>query len=192
MAKKKKARVRYHRLYTDVVANRYWKVAFDDGVEHIDIEILMTKDSLAKNRRGVPFECVLATGTEEFAKANPKAFPHPVLNAYVTRSAIYLIDKYKDGQPYHAYRYMHGFTKWTQTFDSMTKEEFAKKYDGVGFVYSIHPGRKFRQGESNIGGNGSGGSRSHKVGRGALERAKAAGLVPQTYELAASGASEQQ
>jgi hypothetical protein len=175
-AKKK----RYVRLYTDVIRNRYWKVEFSDGAKTIPVSILMTTTSLACNKRGDPFECVLAHGIEDFVKLQPEKFPHPVLYAYVTRSAVYLIDRIKDGQPSHAVRYMHGFSKWTETFDMMTKAQFAAKYDGVGFVMNLSPGRKYRQGESTEGGNGTGGSRSHKVHRGAMERAIAAGFVPQT------------
>lgn len=170
------------KLYTDVVRKFYWKVPFADGAKVIPVNILMTKPSLTRTRRGVPFECVLATGIEDFAKRNPERFPHEVKFAYVTRSAVYLVDKFKDGQPSHAVRYMHSFTRLTQSFDRMTEEAFAKKYDGYGFVLNLLPGRKYRGGESRVGGNGSGGSRSHKISRGAMERAKAAGLLPHTLE----------
>jgi hypothetical protein len=186
----KKSKLRYVRLYTDVVRDRYWKVSFSDGTKKIPVDILMTENSIGKNQRGIPFECVLAHGIEKFAKDHPGHFPHPVLHVYVTRSAVYIIDRFKDGQPSHAVRYMHAFARWTRTFDKMTKAQFLAKYDGVGFRLNLNPGRVYRVGEATTGGNGNGrrsindGSRSFlKVCRGALKRAQDAGLVPRTADV---------
>jgi hypothetical protein len=153
-------------------------VQFSNGINRIPVTILMTTTSLTKNKRGFPFECVLAHGVEDFAKEHPDAFPHKVMYVYVTKSSIYIVDRFKDGQPSHAMRYQHSFAKMVGTFDRMTKERFIEKYDGIGFTLTLCPGRKYRKGESTIGGNGSGGSRSHKISRGAMERAQAAGLIP--------------
>jgi hypothetical protein len=184
-----KKKLRYVRLYTDAVRGRYWKVSFSDGLKQIPVDIMMTEMSIVKDRRGIPFECVIAHGVEKFAKDHPDHFPHEVLHVYVTRTAVYIVDRYKDGQPSHAVRYMHSFSRWTHTFDKMTKAQFIAKYDGVGFRLNLNPGRVHRGGEATTGGNSNGarsrsdGSRSLIVCRGALKRAQDAGLVPNSAVL---------
>jgi len=159
---------------------------FSDGLRGIPVRINITKELLSTTRKASPFECVLARGITAYAKANPDLFPHKVLYVYVTRSAAYLVDKKKNGQMSHAIRYMHGFARMTETFDSITKDQFIKRFDGHGFVLKLRPGRKYRAGESHLGGNGTGGSRSIKISRGAEARARAAGLIPSTADSVAA------
>jgi len=154
------------------------KVRFSDGRQHLQVPISMSGKFLDTTKKGSTYECVLANGTMEWAKANPELLPHEFIYVYVTRSALYVVDKKKDGQPSHSYRYMHGFSTMTKTFDTITKAQFKKRFEGKGFILTLKPGRKYRQGESRVGGNGKGGTRSHKVSRGALARAVAAGLIP--------------
>lgn len=172
---------RFVRLYTDYVKGHYWKVQYSDGVDKILVDILMSTMTLTKNKRGFPFECVIAHGIEDYAKAHPECFPHPVLFAYVTKTAVYIVDRFKNGQPFHAWRYAHTFARMVNAFDRMTKEKFVERYNGTGFTLALSPGRKSRAGESHVGGNGEGGSRSHKISRGAMERAQAAGLIPTSH-----------
>lgn len=186
--KKAKKKPRTVRLYTSYAKKLYDTVKFSDGDRHIDVRVLLDKDLIESTNRGAPFECVLAYGTTAFAKAHPDAFPHPVIYVYVTRSAVYVVDKKKDGKISHAVRYMHRFSKMTETFDTITKQQFIRRFDGHGFVLKLSPGRKYRAGESRVGGNGTGGSRSIKVSRGAEARARAAGLIPSTTEDMATAA----
>lgn len=176
--RKTKKKIRYVKLHTNVKKGLYEKVPFSDGEELIPVTIKMTKPSLADCNRGQPFECVISKGVMTFADANPEAFPHPVLYVYTTKTATYIVDDIKNGKMSHARRYMHGFSKFVDTFDKITPEKFAARYDGVGLNLNLRPGRKYRKGESTEGGNGSGGSRSHKMARGAMERAIAAGIIP--------------
>ena len=182
MAAKPKKKLRYIRLYTNYAKKLYDKVPFADGDRHVDVRIMITKDSVDTTKRGSPFECVLARGIMAYVEQHPDAVPHAVLYAYVTRSAVYLVDKKKDGKISHAVRYMHGFSKMTEAFDMISREQFLKRFDGHGFVLKLRPGRKYRTGESAEGGNGTGGSRSIKVSRGAEARARAAGLIPSDAE----------
>ena len=186
--KSKKSSRRTVRMYSDVVLtadgtidqkrSRWNTVWFSDGKDRIEVPIQMNGEFLDKVKRGSTYECVLAKGTMAWAKANPDLLPHDFIYVYVTRSAIYVVDEYKSGQPFHAYRYMHGFSHMTKTFDTITTAQFKKRFEGEGFTLVLKPGRKYRAGESTVGGNGKGGSRAHTVTRGALERAIAAGLIP--------------
>lgn len=185
---KSKRKPRYTRLYSDLVLKAdgsidqkrsSWNmVRFSDGVKRLEVPITMSAAFLDKVKRGSTYECVLANGVRGWAKANPDLLPHDFLYPYVTRTAIYVVDKKKNGVPSHAFRYMHGFSHMTKTFDTITKAQFKKQFTGDGFVLVMKPGRKYRAGESKVGGNGKGGTRSHIVSRGAKERARAAGLIP--------------
>lgn len=176
------------RLYTDLVLlpngkidqkrSSWDTVVFSDGTRHVSVPIGMTTGTIKVAQRGMPYECVLANDIRVFAKANPDAFPHPVIYVYVTRTAVYIADKKKDGRLSHAVRYMHAFSSMTKTFDTITKRQFIRRFAGQGFTLTLKPGRKYRGGESKVGGNGKGGSRSHTMSRGAKGRAIAAGLIP--------------
>ena len=172
------------RLYTKW-PEHYWTVPYSNAARPVAANILLTKAAAKVSKRGIPFECVLANGILAHAALNPTAFPHKVLYAYVERSQLFIVDRFSNGQPSHAWRYMHSFTKLTKAFDKMNGEEFTKKYDGFGFVLNMRPGRKPRDGVSNIGGNGTGGTRSSTVSRGAMERAMAAGLIPANMNILA-------
>ena len=158
----------------------YWTVPYSRGKGRVPVRIDHTKELIQTAKRGLPFECVIALGLNKFVKANPKTFPHGFKFAYVNPSTIYIVDEYKGGQPSHAWRYEHSFGKLAKTFDKITEEEFLKVYEGKGFILNLRPGRKYRGGESKVGGNGTGGTRSHRLSRGALGRAQAAGLLPAT------------
>jgi hypothetical protein len=187
---KPKSKVRYHRLYNKIVLkadggidqkkSQWDTVRFTDGKAHHQVPITMTEDFLDGTKRGSTYECVLAKGVGTWAKDNPELLPHDCLYAYVTRTAVYIVNENKNGRPHHAYRYMHGFSKMTKTFDTITKAQFKKLYEGQGFVLTLKPGRKYRAGESNVGGNGKGGTRSHTYSRGAYGRAVDAGLIAPT------------
>lgn len=168
---------RFKRLYTEY-PDKYWRVPYHNGRGPILIPIGLNRATIRRCRRGIPFECVLADGIVAYAREHPEAFPHPVLYAYVERTAIYLVDRFKDGQPGHGVRYGHSFTKLTEYFDKISEKQFVNEYDGHGFTLTLLSGRKFRGGEATTGGNGTGGSRSHIVSRGAMARAQAAGLIP--------------
>ena len=187
---KTKRRYRYVRMYHDIVLkadgsidqkrSRWDTVRFSDGKGHYDVPIMMTGQFLNKTKRGSTYECVLAKGTEAWAKSGNSPLPHDCEYVYVTRSALYIVDEYKNGKPFHAFRYMHGFSKMTETFDMITKVQFKKRFEGHGFTLVLRPGRKYRGGESNVGGDGKGGSRSITYNRGAKARAIAAGLIAPT------------
>jgi hypothetical protein len=190
MTKKPKKKIRYVRMYHDVVLkadgsidqkrSRWDRVRFSDGKGRYEVPITMTGRFLDKTRRGSTYECVLAKGTDAWAKANPDLLPHDCEYVYVTRSAIYIVDEFKSGKPFHAFRYMHGFSQMTETFDTITKVQFKKRFEGHGFTLVLKPGRVYRGGESNEGGNGKGGTRAHTHMRGAKARAVAAGLIAPT------------
>lgn len=158
----------------------YWTVPYTRAKGNIPIRIEPTKELIKTSKRGLPFECVLAMGIAAAVKANPKTFPHDFKFAYVNPTTIYIVDTFKGGQPGHAWRYEHSFGKMAKTFDTITEDEFVKKFEGKGFILNLRKGRKYRGGESKIGGNGTGGTRSHRLSRGALGRAQAAGLLPAT------------
>jgi hypothetical protein len=183
-------RYRTQRMYHDVVLkedgsidqnrSRWDTVRFSDGKGRHDVPISMTEEFLNGVKRGSTYECVLAKGTMSWAVANPTLLPHDCLYVYVTRTALYIVDAYKNGKPFHSYRYMHGFSQMTETFDTITKAQFKKRFEGQGFILTLKPGRKYRAGESNVGGNGKGGTRTHTYMRGAKARAIAAGLIAPT------------
>lgn len=184
---KPKKKVRTTRMYSDVILtadgaidqkkSRWDTVRFSDGKVRLEVPIHMTRNFLATVRRGSTYECVLAKGIMQWAKANPDLLPHLFMYVYVTRTAIYVVDEFRNGKPFHAVRYMHSFSHMTKTFDTITKVQFNKQFGDEGFTLVMKPGRKYREGESKVGGNGKGGTRSNIVSRGAKERALAARLI---------------
>jgi len=168
----------------DQKRSRWDTVRFSDGKGEYPVPITMSGKFLDATKRGSTYECVLANGTRDWARANPDVLPHDCLYVYVTRTALYIVDEYKNGKAFHSYRYMHGFSQMTKTFDQITKAQFKKRFEGHGFTLILKPGRKYRAGESNVGGNGKGGTRAHTHMRGAKARAIAAGLIAPTAAAA--------
>lgn len=150
MTKQKKRvikRKRTVRLYTDYPTD-YDTVEFTDAKWTIPVPITMTSASIVGAKKGKPFNCILANAIMYFAAAFPDLFPHPVLYAYVQRSAVYLVTKRTKGKISHAVRYMHSFSTMTHTFDKITAAQFEVIFKGLGFTLNLNPGRPFRGGEA--------------------------------------------
>lgn len=169
---------RSKRLYLDLAREIYWAILYSDGMGPIPVPVKLLRQTILRCKPGMPFECVLADAILVYLQAHPDVFPHPVLYVYVEKGAVYVVTKLKDGQPRYAVRFEHSFGHLANTFDVIGKEQFAKKFDGHGFTLNMLSARKSRAGESRDGGNGSGGKRSAIVSRGAMARARAAGLIP--------------
>jgi hypothetical protein len=174
-------RKRTARLYTDAKKGHYWKVPFDDAKVAIETIIQFSKALVCKAKQGICYECVLARGIQDFADANPDAFPHEVHHVYVTRTAIYIVDKFakdRGGAPSHAIRYIHSFSNLTHSFDKISKAKFLEQYNGFGLHLLLRPAKK--------GGRNPNRDRSSDVGRkrpgiqgsrGAMNRAIEAGII---------------
>jgi hypothetical protein len=85
-------------------------------------------------KRGEPWECWFAKAIMAFAKKQPNAFPHPVIHAYVIRSAIYIIDRVRDGHVSHAVRYHHDRGPLTRVFDLLSKRSFLRYLEREGLA----------------------------------------------------------
>jgi hypothetical protein len=181
-AKKKKRRSPKVKLWLDFDENLFWSVPLSVGTANVSLPVSIS--SLRRAERGYPWSCWAAEAIKAHVKANPKGsangFPHDFIDVYVIASALFIIDKRYGATPTHAVKYKHNFGPIIKKFDSMSKAEFLKEINGERkeLVLHIKPGRKYRGGESQIGGNGGGGSRSIIVSRGARRRAEAAKLLP--------------
>lgn len=190
MLKKKNRRL--VRLYIDVEKGFYYLLPFTDSKKKLELPV--TIESLAHAKRGYPWECWVAQAITKFAKENPDSFSHPVLFVYVIRSAIYIVDRYKNGQPSHAVRYFHDFGPITKKFDKLPKKKFLKAINGSAddLVLKMRPakhgghveprkGRRATRDMENPVSKAKGSIGGVKaVSRGAMLRAKDAGLIPQS------------
>jgi hypothetical protein len=177
MAKRKTPPART-RLYVDVPRDLYWNIPLTIGNKTIAVPLKAS--ALRGAQRGYPWECWLACAIMDYAKQNPDAFPHPVLYAYVTTSAIFLIDKIK-GQPTHAVKYQHNFGPYIKKFDTLSRRAFLRWINGNSDLsLTIKPGRARRVGVTRDGGTGkhTGGPRTKTISHGAKRRAIMAGLIP--------------
>lgn len=173
MATKRKSTTR---LYLDVARKTYWTVPFSLAKTTIEVPVKVAQ--LKRAKKGYPWACWLAEAIKEHAAAHPREFPHPVKYAHVLPSVAWIVDRVR-GTPTHAVKYKHNMGPVITKFDTMPKAAFMRLMNGDGdLVLKLKPGRKYRGGETPKGGNGSGGSRSITVARGAKRRAIAAGLIP--------------
>lgn len=184
---KKHSRHSLVRLYIDIRKGLYWLLAFTNAKSKIEIPVTMS--SLEKAKRGEPWECWLAKAITKFSKEHPDAFPHEVKYVYVIRSAIYIVDRYKNGQPSHAVRYFHDRGTVVKQFDRLSRADFLKFFTenfGEEMILTMRPAVK-RGGEDRPGArdrrrkpdemrHGTGGVQA--VSHGAMRRAKDAGLIP--------------
>jgi hypothetical protein len=171
------ARIRA-RFYLDVARNLYWDVPTMIGTATIP-NIPLTIAALRRAKRGYPWSCWAAEATQNYASAHPRAFPHPVLYVYVTKSAVFIFIKMRGAVPTLAVKYRHNLGQIPDRFDSMSRARFIREVkDNEDFIMNIQPGRPRRIGESRDGGEGGGGSRSKRVSKGARRRAELAGLIP--------------
>jgi hypothetical protein len=175
-------RKRLVRLYIDIARGTYWLVKFTDADETLEIGkewLIKALELLPK--RGRPFDCWLAIAIRLYAEANPDAFSHRVLHPYVLRSRIYLVDRFKNGQPSHAVRYFHNLRYLIRQFDKLTTVQFLKLIEDKDISLIMRPARtggsdkadstrKYRERTQ--------GNKQPSISKGALQRAKDAGLVP--------------
>jgi hypothetical protein len=173
--KKKPVRPNRVKLYLDVEKDLFWNPMLTMGKANISVPVLAS--DIPRAKKGYPWACWLAEAIMRLAETNPKAFPHPVLYAYVIKTVAFIVNKI-DGQPTNAVKYAHNFGSLVDMFDKMSKADFVKFINGTDLVLKLSPGRERRIGESAIGGNTSTGRRTLTVAKGARRRAENAGLLP--------------
>jgi len=97
------------------------------------VPIHFTPEFIKRCKRGSSFECVLAFAIEDYEDANPRAFPHPVIAAYVKEDVVYLItERPKPAGPGlqtypKAKRCGHNFNLM-ERWDTLSKRKFFAKY----------------------------------------------------------------
>jgi hypothetical protein len=100
------------RLYHGTGDNDYFSVPYSDG--DVTVVIQRTKQDLKNGVRGKAVACMDA----RCIVRNRQSFPHPVEQAYVTRSSVYIVDQVSEnGSPIHAIRYAHNDRGGPGTFD---------------------------------------------------------------------------
>lgn len=179
------------RLYTDVIKGMYWLVVFMDAKNRVEVPV--TVAALKNAKRGYPWECWLAQAIMKYIQENPSAFSEAITKianehktfVYVIRSTIYIIDRYKNGQPSHALRYFHDFGPLTRKFDRLSKVQFLELIGDKDLILMLRPAKYGGHREPDIGRRPSRNKKRPKdaggtqiVSHGALGRAQEAGLVP--------------
>ena len=113
---------------------------------------------------------------------NAKLFPHPFILASFTASTCSIVTKITNGAPSRAVRYIHSYGKFVDLNDTdKNKDTILKnpKLANRSFVLRA-PAGNYRRGARhrvNTTAGKSNGASSHVVPRGALARARKAGLV---------------
>jgi hypothetical protein len=181
MAKKPTKRALRVKLWLDIEKDLYWNPLVTLGTARINVPVLAS--AISRSKSGYPWSCWLADAIMEFASETPKAFPHPVLYAYVIESVVFIITEIA-GQPSKSKKYTHNFGKIVDAFDVMTKAEFSEFVNGDALMLKLSPGR-VRVGESTVGGNTSTGKHTYTISRGARRRAENANLIPRRNRPAA-------
>jgi hypothetical protein len=159
-----------------------------NATHHIEFSVLMNGDLVERSKRGAPWKCVLAYGIKDAAQANPRLFPHKVVDAYVEGSKVYIIingpAKKRPTSYLPAIVYRHNFTKQLRQFDNITKAQFLELFGNDGALIRLKPPMRRHAGAEQATSNPQparaptereASKRNPLVG--ALRRAKDAGLL---------------
>jgi len=125
----------------------YIHTQFVDAKTSVRVPIEFTADKIKRGRPGMPWECVIARELLDYAKKNPHVLSHPCLHVYVTRRAIYIIDRKvnRDRPPMylHSVRYFVDLSKVLDAFDdkNVTPAKFKKAF-GDRMILHLRPAKK--------------------------------------------------
>jgi hypothetical protein len=137
-----------HKLHYDRTGKHYDSVFYCDGKDIINVPVTIDAALVNGSRKANPWECLLQRALMLYARRYPGAFPHPMIDAYVIRSAIWIIVRVHPGgrAPSHCVRYFFHFKmpdgsgmNADETFDQLTKTEFLKRFNGGGFTLVLRP-----------------------------------------------------
>lgn len=181
MAKRRKRRD-FGRIYYGTNNTKlFWKVKINNATK--DVVLNGSLLDAIKGKPGQTIGCHLSN----CALRNQSAFPHPVHMAAFTRSSALVVDKITDGRPSHAVRYRHQYAALVDLNDTDHGKSYLKKHPEVAereFILRKPVAHK----SAPVGSGGKNDTRrshstgGHRVPRGALRRAQAAGLI--TADLA--------
>lgn len=157
----------------------FWRVNVTDARKSVQIDSSL-KDALM-GTPGSTVGCHLSL----CATRNKLKFPHPVIMVAVTKTAALLIDQLKDGQPYHAWRYVHRCGALVDLNDTDKTKRVIKKMPRLAersltfYAPYKNPPRADGHAAGKTAGNIGNvvGPKSPRLARGALRRAVKAGLV---------------
>lgn len=174
-ARRKTARVYYG---TDKV-KLFWTVVVSDAKKNVTIDGSLL-DAIT-GKKGQTIGCHMSN----CAMRNQAAFPHPVVLAAFTKRSALIVDKIVKGQPAHAIRYHHKYSWLVNLNDTDSEKSIIKMHPELverQFTLQTPWKNPTRAGRGITKGKISG-VKMAKVPRGALARAKRAGLI--TAELEA-------
>ena len=137
-----KSKRRFVKVYTSDDCSEHQWVQYTDAKRNVDFILPYDDLLLQRSRRGVPWKCVLAYGTRQVALHHPELFNHPVLQAYVIGSAIYIFTLTSPNHPRaypQAIRYRHNFTKTLRSFDKLSKSQFVEMFGDKGCEIRLKP-----------------------------------------------------
>ena len=137
-----KQKRRFVKVFTEDDCSEHQWVQYTDARRSVDFPLPYDEVLLKRSRRGVPWKCVLAYGTRYAAMHDPGLFNHPVLQAYVIGSSIYLFVRTSPKNPREyplAIRYRHNFTRTLRSFDNLTKQQFMEMFGDKGCEIRLRP-----------------------------------------------------
>lgn len=176
---KKTARIYYNEPGMEPL---WWTVEVSDATRPVKAE-----STLADALKGVP-GCTIGCHLSNTVKRNSSRFPHPVILAAVTKNAMLVVDRFKKGEPCHAWRYVHHMGKLVDLNDTDKTKRVIKAMPKLAErELTFHPPHKrYARPQSegvrprgNLPGNVGNvvGPKSPRVVKGALQRAVKAGLI---------------
>lgn len=169
------------RIYYGVGADGehlYWTVKVTDAKKTVHIDSTVA-DALA-GKPGTTIGCHLS----KCAKRNSAAFPHDVKLASFTKASCLIVDKIKNGKPDHAWRYSHLMGPLVDLNDRDKNKGYVKAHPEMveRAITLYHPYKNPARPGDRVGGQkdrplSDPTSKRSVVPKGALARAKAAGLI---------------
>lgn len=154
----------------------YWTPKVTDAKKSVQIG-----STLADALRGVP-GCTVGCHISNTTTRNADKFPHAVLLVAVTKNSMLIVDQFKNGEAFHAWRYVHRMGKLVDLNDTdKTKRVIRAMPRLAERMFTLYA--PYKNPPRTVGGNTGGnignvvGPKSPRVVKGALRRAVKAGLV---------------
>jgi hypothetical protein len=126
------------RLHINPELGLYWTPRISDAKITFDVPVLIK--TLRNADRAYPWGCWLADSYIKFATENPDLMPESIqefmkkypnkLQAYVTRTVIYVTDQISNGRISHCIRWGHNLSLVTQKFDKLPRARLIKWLGG--------------------------------------------------------------
>jgi hypothetical protein len=152
-----------------------WRVRTTDATSSVKID--GTFMDAIKSCEGVSIGCHLSN----VAQNNEDKFPHPCILVAFVKTRCYVVDKTnKLGVPIHAVRYSHDYADWVDLNDTDHNKDKIRHNPHIAersFILSPPPKYKPQASRRPNVRRIRTGTQQPRVARGALQRAKKAGLV---------------